>query len=174
MTTMYSPQNIIRERITENPSTMTDVLARELDVSEVEVIRCLPKDMWVEAPAKDFESIWNFMTDWEKVTFITRNPGAVVEVSGVLPKGSFGHGMFNLMDRSNPLRGHLLVERIGAILLVSKPFFKLESHSVQFFDSDGLFMFAIYAGRDENRALLPSVLENFMDLRSRYSQQEKQ
>ncbi len=151
---------------------MTDALARELGLSEAEVIRALPNEMRVEAPTSDFETIWQDMTNWEKVTFIVRNAGAVVEISGTLPGGSFAHGMFNLMDRSNPLRGHLMTDRLGSIFLVSKPFFKLESHSVQFFDTEGEPMFAVYAGRDEKRTLLTSVVEGFTAMRSRYEQQE--
>ena len=147
-------------------------LASELGVSEAEVIRCLPEEMRVEAPTGDFEAIWNTMVGWEKVTFIARNPGAVVEVVGPLPKGAFGHGMFNLMDRDIPLRGHLLVDRLGSVFLVSKPFFKLESHSVQFFDTEGTAMFSVYLGRDHKHVLLPSVLAGFMELRSRYESRE--
>jgi len=153
---------------------MPDALARELGISEAEVIRCLPEDMRVEAPAKDFESIWKTLTGWEKITFIACNQGAVVEVSGTLPNGSFGHGMFNLMDQTNPLRGHLMIDRLDAIFLVSKPFFNLESHSVQFFDTNGHSMFAVYVGRNEKRVLLPSVLDGFMTLRNRYRQLEAQ
>lgn len=152
---------------------MLDSLAHELEISEAEVIRGLPENMRVDAPASDFEAIWNTMTGWERVTFIARNPGAVVEVSGTLPEGKFGHGMFNLIDRNNPLRGHLMVSRLGAIFLVSKPFFKLESHSVQFFDTDGQAMFAVYVGRDEKRALIPSALEGFTALRNRYADREE-
>ncbi|MUM78520.1 heme utilization cystosolic carrier protein HutX [Pseudodesulfovibrio sp. F-1] len=172
MTAQSSLRQLIRERIAENPSTMTDALARELSISEAEVVRCLPDEMWTEAPTEEFQTIWKTMTGWERITFIARNPGAVVEVSGTLPDGSPGHGMFNLTDSSNPLRGHLMINRLGSILLVSKPFFKLESHSVQFFDTEGEPMFAVYVGRDEKRTLLPSVLEGFMALRDRYATQE--
>ena len=153
---------------------MPDTLARELGISEADVIRSLPVEMWVEAPAGDFEALWDTMAGWEKTTFIARNEGAVVEVSGTLPGGSFGHGMFNLAEQGNPLRGHLMVDRLGSVFLVSKPFFKLESHSVQFFDTQGRPMFAVYVGRDEKRALLPSVLEGFMALRGRYAPKEDQ
>lgn len=169
MTTQHPHQELVRERIAENPSTMPDVLADELGISEAEVIRCLPETMRVEAPAKDFESIWKTMTGWEKITFIVRNQGAVVEISGTLPDGRFGHGMFNLMAPGNPLRGHLMVDRLDSIFLVSKPFFKLESHSVQFFDTEGRAMFAVYVGRDDKRTLLPSVMTSFTALRDSYA-----
>ena len=171
--TTQATADIIREKIAKNPSTMPDLLAHELGISEAEVIRGLPENMRVGAPASDFEAIWKTMTGWERITFIARNPGAVVEVSGTLPGGRFGHGMFNLIDRDNPLRGHLMVNRLDAIFLVSKPFFKLESHSVQFFDTDGQAMFAVYVGRDEERALIPSVLKGFTALRDRYANREE-
>ena len=148
---------------------MLNTLADELDLPEAEVMRCLPEEMRTEANVEDFLEIWDAMTGWEKVTFIVRNAGAVVEVCGRLPKGSHGHGMFNLMDRSNPLGGHLFTDRLGSIWLVSKPFFKLESHSVQFFDLQGAAMFSVYLGRDEKRKILPQPLEGFMELRLRYA-----
>ncbi|MGE4292636.1 MAG: heme utilization cystosolic carrier protein HutX [Desulfovibrio sp.] len=149
-------------------------LADELGLPEAEVVRHLPEEMRVQAPAADFAEIWETMTGWEKVTFIARNQGAVVEVCGRLPKGRFGHGMFNLMDKGNPLGGHLFADRIGSIWLVSKPFFKLESHSVQFFDLQGQAMFAVYAGRDDKRTILSSVRDGFWGLRNRYAAQEVQ
>ncbi|MGE4506278.1 MAG: heme utilization cystosolic carrier protein HutX [Desulfovibrionaceae bacterium] len=162
----------IRERISENPSLMPMALADELNLPEAEVVRCLPEEMRVEAPASEFEAIWEAMTGWEKVTFIARNPGAVVEVSCRLPKGRHGHGMFNLMERGNPLGGHLFADRIGSIWLVSKPFFNMESHSVQFFDVDGAAMFAVYLGRDDKRAIIGSVREGFLELCARYGDGE--
>lgn len=170
---MTSPiREHVRRKIHKNPSVMTSSLANELEINEAEIIRHLPEKMWVEAPIEDFKNIWMIMTGWEKVTFIVCNPGAVVEMSGTLPSGNFGHGMFNLMDRSNPLNGHLMIDRLGSIFLVSKPFFTLESHSVQFFDTHGLSMFSIYVGRDEKRTLLPSVKKSFLALRNRYVHRE--
>jgi putative heme utilization carrier protein HutX len=161
-------QETVRARVRENPSVMPRALAEELGVAEAEVIRALPEDMRAAAPAGDFEAIWGAMCGWEKVTFIAVNPGIIVEVPCRLPKGRFAHGMFNLMDKASPLGGHILAHKVAQVWLVSKPFFGLESHSVQFFDAEGGILFSVYAGRDESRAVLDSVRAGFLTLRSRY------
>jgi len=161
-------QEMVRARVRENPSVMPRSLAEELGVSEAEVIRSLPEDMRVEAPAEHFEAIWEEMRGWEKVTFIAVNPGIIVEVPCRLPKGRFGHGMFNLMDQDSPLGGHVLAHKVAQVWLVSKPFFGLESHSVQFFDAEGGILFSVYVGRDEARRVLDSVRAGFNALRARY------
>lgn len=76
--------------------------------------------------------------------------------------------MFNLMDRTSPLGGHLFVKELASIWFVSKPFFGKESHSVQFFDITGKQMFAIYLGRDEKREIILQVKQGYDALRGRY------
>ena len=160
--------SIIRRKVKENPSIMPMTMAQELNISEGAVIQALPLEMRVFAPADDFAIIWKEMSKWEKVTFIARNSGIIAEFSGQLPKGFFGNDMFNLREKDHPLGGHILVEKIKAIFFVSKPIFKLESHSIQFFTSQGAQAFGIYAGRDSKRQLLDSVTQGFMTLHKRY------
>ncbi len=159
----------VRERVEKNPSLMLGNLARELGIPEGAAVQALPNEMRQAAPASDFAAIWDEMAGWEKVTFIAQNAGIILEYGGRLPRGAFGHGMFNLHEPDHPLGGHILFERIGAVFLVSKPFFKLESHSVQFFTAQGEQAFGVYVGRDEKRQLLPAVRQAFMALRSRYA-----
>lgn len=161
-------EETVRARVRENPSVMPRALAEELGVAEAEVIRALPEEMRVQAPAGDFEAIWEVMCGWEQVTFIAVNPGIIVEVPCRLPKGRFGHGMFNLMDKGSPLGGHVFAHKVAQVWLVSKPFFGLESHSAQFFDAEGGILFSVYAGRDESRNILDSVRTGFFNLRARY------
>ena len=170
-----NPQHVIktiRQRIAENSSIMTLELARELGVKEADVIRSLPDGMAVEAPAEDFEIIWERMTAWEKVTFICISCGCVTEVSGPLPTGKRGHGMFNLRQRGNALGGHILVQDLGSIWLVSKPVFGKESHSVQFFSKAGDAMFSVYLGRDDRRNIIEAARQDFLAMKQHYEEQE--
>ncbi len=173
MTMNTELMNTVREKMEKNPSTMTGDLARSLSVKEVEIIRCLPEGMAVEALVEDFETIWERMTTWEKATFICISKGCVVEVAGPLPVGKHGHGMFNLHQEGNPLGGHLMVKDLGSIWLVSKPFFGKESHSVQFFSQDGDAMFSVYLGRDEQRNIIESVKNDFLEMKEQYEKKEK-
>jgi putative heme utilization carrier protein HutX len=159
-------RDAVQAAVKDSPDIMLHTLAQRCGATEGAVACALPADMRRFAPADAFDAVWEDMTGWEKVTLIAMTPGAVVEVKGRLPKGRRGHGMFNLHDAENPLGGHVFVERLGAVCFLSKPFFGLESHSVQFYDTDGAAMFAVYAGR-EGRALIPAVREAFLALRDR-------
>ncbi len=158
----------VRERVEQNPSVMTGALAQELGVKEVEIIRHLPEDMRVQVPAADFEALWTEMTSWEKITFLNISSGCILEVRGKLPKGKFGHGYFNLHDDTSPIGGHIIHDKIESIWLVSKPFFKLESHCILFFDTEGDLMFGVFLGRDDKKQLLEDVKQNFLRLRETY------
>lgn len=155
--------------IEKNPSIMVRAMAKELEISELAATQALPNEMRLAVPPTEFVPVWEAMTAWEKVTFMGETPGAILEISGQLPKGKMAHGMYNLMDKKFALGGHLLVESIGSIWLVSKPAFGLESHSVQFFSHAGAACFSVYLGRDEKRALLPSVKAGYLALWNRYA-----
>lgn len=159
----------IHDAVAENPSIMLHELAQTYGLSEAEACTALPLEMRTFAPAERFEDVWKAMTTWERTTFILSGPSAIAEVKGKLPKGFFGHGFFNLMEKDNPLGGHLRVDELAAICFLTKPFFGLESLSVQFFDAKGRQMFAVYAGR-EKREILPSVRDAYTSLREEVCQ----
>lgn len=163
---------LVAEKLLEEPNFMPQVLAGQLGVALERIFVALPGDMRSRTSGEHFAEIWEAMTEWEKVTFMASTPGAILEIPCRLPKGKAGHGMYNLMDKSNPLCGHLLMEKVASIWFVSKPVFGLESHSVQFHDAEGHQCFAVYLGRDEKRAIIPSVKEGFMALKQRYCDKE--
>ena len=156
----------VRQAVQNEPRLMLGDLAGRLGIPEGAVAAALPTDMRRFAGPETFDHVWQAMTTWSGVTFIAVTPGLVLEYKGTLPGGSHGHGMFNLHAEDHPLGGHFFVRRLGAICFLSKPFFGLESHSVQFYDQDGAAMCAVYAGR-EGRELIPEVREAFMALRDR-------
>lgn len=164
---------LIATRLSDDPNFMPQTLAGELGVPLGRVIAALPETMRSHTSGSRFSEIWEVMTGWEKVTFMAVTPGAILEISCRLPKGKPGHGMYNLMDTSNPLRGHLLADNIASVWFVSKPVFGLESHSVQFLDAEGNQCFAVYLGRDENRRILESVKDGFLALKARYETEEE-
>lgn len=164
---------VVAEKLEENPSFMPQMLAQELSVPLGRIFAALPEDMRSVAPGSQFVEIWESMTEWEKVTFMAGTSGAILEIPCRLPKGKKGHGMYNLMDKSTPLGGHLLMEKIATIWFVSKPVFGLESHSVQFLDAKGDQCFGVYLGRDEKRAIIPSVREGFLELKKRCCGEER-
>ena len=168
----YSDQalrDLVADKLKDEPSFMPQMLADSLGVPVERIIAALPDDMRTRAPGEDFIAIWENMTEWEKVTFMATTSGAILEIPCRLPKGKTGHGMYNLMDKSNPLCGHLLMGKIASIWFVSKPLFGIESHSVQFHDASGRQCFGVYLGRNEKREIIPSVKEAFLALKAKYT-----
>ncbi len=163
-------QTDIRDVAARRPQASLDELGRTVGVPEGAVAAALADKDCVVIPGDAFERAWTAMTEWERATFIVRNPSAIVEVRGPLPQGRFGHGFFNVGGENAPLGGHLRVDRMAAIVFLSKPFMGMESHSVRFYDADGELMFAVYAGRN-GREVIPSVREAFFRLRRRLSQE---
>lgn len=161
-------ENKVREIIEANASTMPSQMAGQLGASEAAVVTALPEEMRTFVDPKHFDAIWEAMCSWEKITFLKQSPTAIIEVKGKLPKGKYGHGFFNLMEKENPLGGHLMVDKLGAICFLEKPFFGLESLSVQFYDTEGDHMFAVYAGR-KKREIIDSVRQAFQALRAEFS-----
>lgn len=161
----------VRQALASEPRLMLGDLAGRLGVPEGAVVQALPRDMRAFAPVAAFDRVWEAMTDWEAVTFIAVTPGLVLEYKGVLPRGSHGHGMFNLHDEGHPLGGHFMIGRLGTICFLSKPFFGLESHSVQFYDQDGAAMCAVYVGR-QGKKLIPGVRDAFLALRGEVCPEE--
>lgn len=150
--------------VQENPGVMLRDLARRFSVSEGAAAQALPDEMRAFAPIESFDRIWETMTSWRAVTVIACTPGMIMEFKGTLPGGKHGHGMFNLHAEGHPLGGHFFSGELGAICFLSKPFFGLESHSVQFYNTRGEAMCAVYVGR-EGRKLIDAVRDAFMALR---------
>lgn len=163
----------IRHAVQNEPKLMPRDLAARLAVPEGAVLQALPADMRRFARPDTFDQVWQAMTAWSCVTIIAITPGLVLEYKGTLPGGKHAHGMFNLHADGHPLGGHFFIRRLGALCFLSKPFFGLESHSVQFFDHDGALMCAVYVGR-EGRELIAEVREAFMVLREQVCTPEEE
>jgi hypothetical protein len=160
----------VRSSIEEEPGAPLSMLAKKLSMPQATVVESLPEEMRISIPADNFEEVWAEICTWEKVTFIVTNEGAIIEASGRLPQGKFGHGYFNLDSGTGMFGGHLRIDTLGSIWLVSKPFFKVESHSVQFFTQEGNSMCAVYVGRGPERELLEDVLGAYKSLWSKYAE----
>ena len=161
----------IHDMLNENPSVMPIHLADACGISEAQAVYALPQAMRCFADAQYFDDIWHAMTGWEKITFISSKPTAIIEFRGTLPPGKHAHGFFNLMGKNHSLGGHLRVSELGAICFLDKLLFGLRSLSVQFYDKQGAQMFAVYVGRHEGK-LIDSVSAAFMDLRNTYFEKE--
>ena len=159
----------IAEMMTVDPNQMPSQIAAELAVTEFDVVANLPHEMVTVIPRSELDSLLVELPNWGSVTTIVSVAGSIFEFKGALPKGKSAHGYYNLMTKGDGLHGHLKLDNIVNVALVSKPFMGSESHSIQLFDSSGSVAFKIYLGRDAKRVLLPGQVERFTALRKRFS-----
>jgi putative heme utilization carrier protein HutX len=157
----------VAEMAANNPSQATGAMAKELGVSEMEVVRNLPDDMVKEVSKERFDEIIEDVSKWGDLTVIVQNESTILEVKASFPIGTYGHGYYNLKSKDTPIGGHIKADDLSAVFFVSKPFMGLESHSVQFFNKNGNAMLKLYLGRDENRVIIPEQIERFINLKNR-------
>ena len=146
------------------PGKPAKAIADELGISEAMVLEAFPEEMTLRIHHDNFETLWDELRTWEKITFIGICHGSVLEVAGRLPHGSFGRNYFNIHEKGNPIGGHLKVDTLGSVWLLNRPLLGKQGLSVQFFDTDGIRMFAVYVGRDERGEHVESVTKAFHGL----------
>ncbi|MGB1280602.1 MAG: ChuX/HutX family heme-like substrate-binding protein, partial [Vibrio cyclitrophicus] len=68
--------------------------------------------------------------------------------------------------KEGELHGHLKLDNVKQIGLVSKAFMGRESHYFGFFSETGENIFKIYLGRNEKRELIADQVERFKALKA--------
>ena len=163
----------IHALLEQDPSAHPSTLATELAVSEWEVVRHLPAALMTQVPAGEAEALLADLSSWGQVTTIVESDGSIFEVKAPFPKGKNARGYYNLMGRDGELHGHLKLDNVAGIALVSKLFMGKEGHSFQFFGHSGRCIFKVYLGRDEKRQLLADQVTRFMALRHNSQEEVK-
>ncbi len=163
----------IQTLLEQDPSAHPSSIATQLAVSEWEVVRHLPAELMTQVPSDQAEVLLAELAGWGPVTTIVESDGSIFEVKAPFPKGKTARGYYNLMGRDGEMHGHLRLDNVVGIALVSKLFMGKEGHSFQFFGHSGRCIFKIYLGRDEQRQLLPDQVERFMALRHQYQEEVK-
>lgn len=156
------------ELLEKDPSLLPSDIAKQLDLSESEVVKALPEEMVTVIDGSKAQEILEGLVGFGDVTTIVHSFGSIFEVKAPFPKGKLAHGYYNLMGRNGELHGHLKLDLITDIALVSKPFRGTESHYFGFFDKQGNSIFKIYLGRDKKRQLIPAQVSAFNVLKQEY------
>jgi len=159
-------QSRLQEILKADPSALFERIAQEHSVTPRAAVEALPHEMRRLAGGGHFIEAMNDIATWGDVTLIVHTNDAIFEFSGPVPHGELGRGYFNLSG-SGGLHGHLRHERCAAIAFVERPFMGKSSASVLFINHDGGFMFKVFVGRDEQRALKTDQLARFRALASR-------
>ena len=161
-----TPEAALHPLMQSQPETLFERAAQETGLTCRAAVEALPEAMRRLAPGDAFVEAMDDIATWGDVTFIIHTDDGIFEITGPVPSGKIGHGYFNLMSPTG-LHGHLRHERCAAIAFVERPFMGRASASVLFINSDGGFMFKVFIGRDENRALREDQLLRFRELAER-------
>ncbi|WP_299571226.1 heme utilization cystosolic carrier protein HutX [uncultured Shewanella sp.] len=155
----------IKQYLADNPAAMPGQVAAELAITELEVVNALPVEQLALLPLSEKDSLLASLPEWGNMTTIVSASGSIFEFKGSFPKGKYAHGYYNLITKGEGLHGHLKLDDISAIALISKPFRGTESHSINFFGAQGEVVFKVYLGRDKKRVLLSDQVERFQALK---------
>ncbi|OIN28985.1 heme utilization cystosolic carrier protein HutX [Vibrio barjaei] len=161
----------VAEILEQEPSLLPAAIAEKLHVTECDVVCALPDEMVAIAEGSVAQELLESLTTWGPVTTIVHSFGSIFEVKAPFPKGKVARGYYNLMGKEGELHGHLKLDLITKVALVSKPFMGSESHYFGFFDETGHNVFKVYLGRDKKRVLFPEQVEQFNTLKQRLSSQ---
>ncbi|QKF82826.1 heme utilization cystosolic carrier protein HutX [Halarcobacter ebronensis] len=163
---------MIKEKIKKilelNPDITTLEIAQELNVNEYEVLQNIDESFAKAIDGKYFDEVIEDISKWGKILMIKITPSFVIEIKDIMPTGTYGHGYYNFDSKESSISGHLKVDDIEKIIFVSKNHRGMLSHSVVFYDSKGEHIFKVFVARDENRELLSSQVEMFMQLKNRF------
>lgn len=134
----------IRQMFEQDRKQMTLMLARQLNVSEVEIMRSLPPEMAEELDSTQWEAIIRAFESLESVHVIVSNGAATIECVGEFGHFSLVHGFFNV--QSPMLDMHIRARELAAVFAIRKPS-HVDGHetlSIQFFDSLGHAAFKVF------------------------------
>ncbi|MEL7292599.1 MAG: heme utilization cystosolic carrier protein HutX [Pseudomonadota bacterium] len=145
----------------QEPTLLPAAIAEKLGVSEYDVVASLPAGMVTLVEGEQAQSILEGLVGFGPVTTIVHSFGSIFEVKAPFPKGKIARGYYNLMGREGELHGHLKLENIKHVALVSKPFMGRESHYFGFFCAQGNNIFKVYLGRNEKRELIADQVAQF-------------
>lgn len=161
----------IRQRVAEalerEPNAMTVIIARQLGVPEVEVIRALPEDRVTELDASRAIDLIKAFEALEMVHVITNNGVVTLEAFGQFGKFSTMGPYFNVQTKT--LDMHIMADGLAAVFAVEKPSHMdgVNTLSFQFFKPDGHSAFKVFLtfGR---KAPSQERVDQFNELRERF------
>ena len=106
-------------RVAASAGDLLEQIAREYGVSTLEVVRNLPAEQGTVVSGEAFADIMQDITTWGEILFLIHNGDIVLECTGTLPAGSFGHGYFNIHGDS-PIGGHIKADNCKAIAFIAR------------------------------------------------------
>jgi putative hemin transport protein len=134
----------IRLAFEKNPRQMTMILARDLGVSEAEVMRALKGRVSRELKIEQWEEIIRQFEAFGKLHVICSNSAVTLESHGIFGNFSTHGEFFNVQTAS--LDMHIRYKNLASIFAVRKHghLDGVDTLSVQFFDKQGNSAFKVF------------------------------
>ncbi len=134
----------VTEYFQSNPRAMTMVAARELGISESQVMRGLPSDKVTELDSGRFVEMMDRFADYQNVHVIVSNGATTIESFGKFGNFSTFGPFFNVQTKS--LDMHIRHNEIMSVFAVEKPghLDGVATLSVQFYDRLGNSAFKVF------------------------------
>ena len=161
--TKVERQNAIRHAFNQDRSQMTLMLAHQLQIPEVEIIRALEGDTARELNFSRWEELIRAFEELGEVTVIVSNGATTIESFGQFGGFNNAHGFLNV--RSKSLDMHIRGWELASAFAFRKPSHldKHESLSFQFFDKRGSSAFKVFlnfGGKDP----APEMIKTYNEL----------
>ena len=156
----------IQAAIRENPNQMTMLLARQLGVPEVEIVRAFPDGRAVELDPERWEELIRSLETFGKLHVIVSNGGATLEANGQFGNFSTTGEFFNVQTQSLDMQ--IRWREIGAVFAVEKPghLDGRKTLSFQFFDRAGHSAFKVFVSF--GGTIPPEKAERFLQFRENF------
>ena len=153
----------IRAAFNDDRTQMTLMLARKLNIPEVDVIRALEGDLSQELDFSRWEELIRSFEALGNVHVIVSNGATTLEAFGQFGKFSTTHGFFNVQSKS--LDMHIRSWELASVFAFRKPSHTdgREALSFQFYDRRGEAAFKVFLtfGGDEPS---PEIMEKYKEL----------
>ena len=133
-----------RQSYERDRSQMTSVLARQYDLTELEVVQVLPADQVTPLDVAQWETIIRMLEGVGNVHVIMSNASGVLEVFGQFGNFSQTGPFFNVQTKSIDM--HLRPATFAHVFAVEKPAHMdgVSTLSIQFFNHDGQAAFKVF------------------------------
>lgn len=170
MDTIIDPQ-AIREAFNEDRTQMTLMLARKMNIPEIDVIRALEGDLSNELDFSRWEELIRSFEELGNVHVIVSNGAVTLEAFGQFGKFSNTDGFFNVQSKS--LDMHIRTWELASIFAFRKPSHTdgREAISFQFFDRRGAAAFKVFltfGGHDPS----PELMQKYNDLIEKFAKHQ--
>lgn len=161
----------VAEYFQTNPRAMTMVAARELGISEAQVMRNLPSDRVTELAAARFREMMDGLADYEKVHVIVSNGATTMEAFGKFGNFSTYGPFFNVQSKT--LDMHIRQDEIDSVFAVEKPghLDGVVTLSIQFYDRKGNSAFKVFLTFG-NKAPSEECRQWWVDFRDKFAIRE--